>query len=137
MASQNDLFDNNSQVVINADAEGEGNDPEGGDEGMETLVNGAREANDYNCRTRQTVKWKEGEMSIIVDSMEENLELLAGHTKGNEYRRKRINAWKKLMNSIHLWNEQNQTGVVRSYQSTYNKLNNLKARSKYFDKDLG
>ena len=69
-------------------------------------------------------------MACIVDAMEENLDLLVGHTRGNEYRRKRIKAWKQLMAWIHLWNEQQGTNVVRSYKTTYNKLNNLKARSK-------
>ena len=129
MASQKDLFESQgSSQVGNGDGNEEGEEDQGGEEDMEEIVNGGRQANDYNKKTKATVHWKEGEMACIVDAMEENLDLLVGHTRGNEYRRKRITAWRNLMDRIHLWNQQQGTNVVRSYATTY-KLNNLKARN--------
>ena len=128
MASQNSLFESQGEA---GDGNEEVEDAQGSDD-MEVIVNEGRQANDYNKEKKSTVYRKEGEIAIIVNAVEENLELLVGNIRGNEYRRKRIKAWKDLMNRIHLWNEQQGTGVVRSYASTYNKLNNLKARSECY-----
>ena len=87
MASQKDLFDSQG---VNESVNGDGNE-EGGrskrEDDMEAIVNAGRQADDYNKVTNSTVNWKEGVMACIVDAMEENLDVLVGHTQGNEYRR--------------------------------------------------
>ena len=66
----------------------------------------------------------------MIDHMEDHLDLLVGHTKGNEYRRTRVKAWKSLLNAINNWNDQNGTHIVRSVKSICTKMRNLKQRSK-------
>ena len=129
MASQRDMFENSQQ--------GEGEEPHGEaeipDEGAGGEENyGEEEANDYDPRTKRTVKFKEGELSVLIDHLENNLQNLTGHIKTNEYRRGRREAWRNLVNSINRWNRDNGTGVIRSARSIKTKLDNLKYRSKEF-----
>ena len=77
MASQKDLFDSQGG---NGDGNDEGEQVQEEEDDMEGLVNAGRQANDYNKATKSTVHWKEGEMACIVDAMEDNLDLLIGHT---------------------------------------------------------
>ena len=83
-----------------------------------------------NKKTKTTVYWKDGETSILIDAMEDSMELLVGHIKEHEYRRMRLNRWKTLLNAINAWNEDNNTGVIRSIKSIRTKIFNLRTRSK-------
>ena len=96
---------------------------------VEGVVIQERAANDYDKHTKKTVPWKDGELSIIIDHMEDHYEYLVGHTKDNEYRRTRVNAWRRLLNEINNWNDVNGTQVVRSVKSIKIKMRNLRARS--------
>ena len=88
MASQMDLFggEEESQEVLNA-----GEDGEEDEEGKENVVDGIviqdRVANDYDKKTKKTVAWQEGKLSIIVDYMDDHYDKLVGHTKGPDYRK--------------------------------------------------
>ena len=128
--SQNDLFEDQECEI---EVVGQGTD--GTDEGEVNRVDGVLiegpAPNDYNKATKSTVKWKDGEVSIVVDAMEDSMELLIGHIKEHEYRRMRLNRWKSLLNAINTWNEDNGTGVVRSIKSIRTKIFNLRTRSKY------
>ena len=130
MASQKDMFDENSQAN---DAEGEPEGPEGARGGVYENF-GEEEANDYDPKTKRTVKFKEGELGIVIDHLENNLQNLTGHIKSNEYRRGRRAAWKRLVTDVNRWNSDNKTGVIRSGASIKTKIDNLKYRSK-FDHD--
>ena len=81
MASQGNLFDENSQV---AEGECEADIPEGARGEDEDY--GKQEANDYNPKTKRTIKFQPGELGVIIDHLEKNLQNLTGHIKSNEYR---------------------------------------------------
>ena len=98
---------------------------------VEGVVVGNRRANDFDKKTKRTIAWQEGELSIIIDHLDDSLDLLFGHFKESEYRRMRVNAWRTLLNAVNNWNDQNSTGVVRSVLSIKKKIRNLKQRSKY------
>ena len=114
MASQRDLFEDESQ---NGYEEGEVDVDEPDEPQYEE--NDAEEAqpNDYDPKTKKTKKFKDGELAIIVDHMEENLETLTGHCRDHEYKRIRNNAWRNMVDDINRWNEQNGTGIIRGYIS--------------------
>ena len=79
----------------------------------------------------QRKQWhgRRGELSVMIDHMDEHYEMLVGHTKEAEYRRARVKAWRNLLNGINHWNDLNNTGVVRSVKSIKIKMRNLRARS--------
>ena len=118
MASQNDLFDENLGNEEPVDIDGDDLEAED-DEGnvVEGVVVGTRRANDYDRKTKRTIAWQEGELSIIIDHMEDSLDVLFGHCKESDYRKTRVNAWKRLLNEINYWNDQHDTSVVRSVLS--------------------
>ena len=129
--SQQDMFCDPENEEIEAD------DPrhdENGDDNAANRIDGVviegPAPNDYNPKTRKTVLWKDGETLLIVDAMEENLDLLIGHVKSHEYRRARRNKWQSLLAAVNGWNEDNETGVVRSVTSIRTQIHNLKTRSK-------
>ena len=126
MASQRDLFEDQSQQGFE---NLNGEEVEDREEGEEGLVQ-EREANDYDPKTKKTKAFQAGELAIIVDHMDENLQILTGFCRDHEYKRKRNNAWRQLVNEINAWNDQNATGIVRSCNSVRDKVNNLKSRSK-------
>ena len=76
-----------------------------------------REVNDYDPKTKKMKAFQAGELAIIVDHMEENLQILTGFCRDHEYKRKRSNAWRQLVDEINNWNDQNQIGIVRSHNS--------------------
>ena len=132
MASQNDLFDENLGNEENVDIDGDQQDAEDDDGNVvEGVLVGTRRPNDFDKKTRRTIAWQEGELGVIINHLDDNLELLFGHCKESEYRRSRVNAWKSLLNAINNWNDQNGTNVVRSVLSIRTKIRNLKQRSKY------
>ena len=55
--------------------------------------------------------YKPGEIAIILDQMENNYNLLFGNCKKVLYKQDRVKAWKKLIDSLNLWNVQAGTGV--------------------------
>ena len=113
MNSQRDLFGDQSQQEFEIL---DGDETEARDEGQEGVVTG-REANDYDPKTKVMKAFKEGELAIIIDHMDENLEKLTGHCRDHEYKRIRNNAWAQLVADINRWNDQNGTGVIRSHTS--------------------
>ena len=113
MASQRDLLDDQSQQGFENLGGEEVEDREEGEDGAIE----EREANDYNPKTKKTKAFQVGELAIIVDHMDENLQILTGFCRDHEYKRKRNNAWRQLVNEINSWNDQNQTGIVRSCNS--------------------
>ena len=118
MASQKDLFEDNSQAN---EAEGEPEGPEGARVDVEENF-GEEEANDYDPKTKRTVKFQQGELGVIISHLENNLENLTGHIKTNEYRRGQRQAWKRLVNDVNRWNSDNGTGVIRSVASIKTKI---------------
>ena len=126
MASQRDLFDGSQYENLNVDGE-EGDETREDGEGLDQ---NEQEANDYDPKTKRTKAFLKGELGIIIDHMDTNLETLTGHCKGHEYKRLRDTAWRQLVQDINRWNEQNGTGVIRSRTSVRDKINNLKSRSK-------
>ena len=132
MASQKDMFceEDESQDVIDVGDGGEEEDEDGGDT-VEGVVVQERVPNDYDAKTKKTVAWQEGELSIIIDHMDDHYDYLVGHTKGNEYRHTRVNAWKRLLRKINHWNDVNGTNLVRSVKSIRTKIRNLRQRSEY------
>ena len=117
-----------SQDVIDVGDGGEDEEEEDGDT-VEGVVVQERVPNDYDAKTKKTVAWQEGELSIIIDHMEDHYDYLVGHTKGNEYRCTRVNAWKRLLREINHWNDFNGTNLVRSVKSIRTKIRNLRQRS--------
>ena len=109
-------------TVVEEEEDDDGNTIEG-------VVIQDRPANDYDKKSKKTVDWQEGELSIIIDHMEDHYDLLIGHTKGNEYRRTRVNAWKRLLNEINNWNDVNATNIIHSVKSIRTKIRNLRQRS--------
>ena len=100
MASQRDLFENSQNDEVD-EAIGEADNPEGGQgEGGEDDF-GHAEANDYDPKTKHTVKFQDGELSILIKHLESNLANLVGHIRNNEYRRGRREAWRSLVNAIN------------------------------------
>ena len=83
MASQKDMFNDNSQA---AGADGEAEMPEGG-RGEDEENYGAEKANNYDSKTKRTIKFQPGELGVIIDHLDKNLQKLTGHIKSNEYRR--------------------------------------------------
>ena len=83
-----DLFgiEDDSQEVVNAGEEGDEDDEEG-ENTVEGILIQDRVANDYTQKTKKTVAWQEGELSIIVDYMDDHYDKLVGHTKGHDYRK--------------------------------------------------
>ena len=126
MASQNDMFCETQEGEDDVEVVNEGEE-DGEDE--ENTVDGVliqeRPANDYNKKTKKTVAWQEGELSIMIDHMDDHYELLVGHTKGHEYRRTRVKAWRNLLGAINHWNELNGTRIIRSVKSIQTKMCNL------------
>ena len=129
MASQQDMFGADSQNLEGDEVHGDPELPQDGQVAVEENF-GEERANDYDPKTKHTVKFKEGELDILVDHLKSNLENLTSHIKTNEYRRGRREAWTSLVNAINLWNETNGTGVIRSAPSIKTKMDNLKYRSK-------
>ena len=127
MSSQRDIFASESQQdnenLLGEDIEDGGGEEE--DTGEEL------QANDFDPKTKTTKAFKDGELAILVDHMEDKLQLLTGFCRDHEYKRVRNNAWAQLVREINTWNEQNGTGIVRSLTSLRDKINNLKSRSKY------
>ena len=109
MNSQRGLFGDQSQQEFEVL---DGDETEARDEGQEGVWTG-REANDYDPKTKSTKAFKEGELAIIIDHMDENLEKLTGHCREHEYKRIRTSAWAQLVADINRWNDQNGTGVIR------------------------
>ena len=130
MASQIDLFGDNEdgEEVVDVGNGGEDDDEDGGDT-VEGVFIQERPANDYDKKTKKTVPWQEGELSIIIDHMEDHYDLLVGHTKDNDYRRTRVNAWKRLLVEINNWNDVHGTKVIRGVKSIRTKIRNLRQRS--------
>ena len=130
MASQQDMFNDTEDFNEVLDV---GNDDVDKDEEEENTVEGVviqdRVPNDYDKKTKKTVAWQEGELSIMIDHMEDHYNLLVGHTKGNEYRKTRVKAWRNLLTGINTWNDQNNTRIVRSVKSIRTKMRNLRQRS--------
>ena len=67
--------------------------PENGQVAVEENF-GEEAANDYDPKTKRTVKFKEGELGIPVVHLESNLENLTAYIKTNEYRRGCREAWR-------------------------------------------
>ena len=67
----------------------------------------------------------------MTDHMDDHYELLVGHTKGHEYRRTRVKAWRNLLGAINHWNDLNGTRIIRSVKSIRTKMRNLRQRSEY------
>ena len=128
MASQRDLFDV-SQNDEGDEALGEADLPEECEGDVEEDF-GAEQANDYDPKTKRTVKFQDAELGILIDHLDRNLQNLMGHIKNNEYRRGRRQAWRNLVDAINNWNAANGTGVIRSAKSIKTRLDNLKYRSK-------
>ena len=130
MASQNDMFGDweESQDIVEGAEGGENVEDDEGNT-VEGVVIQERAANDYDKQTKKTVNWRDGKLSIVIDHMEDHYEHLVGHTKDNEYRQTRVNAWKRLLNEINNWNDVNGTQVIRSVKSIKIKMRNLRARS--------
>ena len=130
--SQQDMFGDAEPEEIEAD---DPRDEETGDESAANRIDGivieGPAPNDYNPKTRKTVLWKDGETLLIVDAMEESLDLLIGHVKSHEYRRARRNRWQTLLAAVNGWNQDNETGVVRSVASIRTRIHNLKTRSNF------
>ena len=128
MASQQDLFGGDSQNYEGDEAIVEAELP---DNGQAAVEENFREevANDFDPKTKRTVKFKEGELGILVDHLESNLENLTCHIKTNEYRRGRREAWRSLVAAINGWNQSQNMGIIRSAASIKTKLDNLKYRS--------
>ena len=126
MSSQRDIFQDNSQQGYENLNDGELGEREEEEEGTEQ----ERTANDYDPKTKKTKAFQAGELAIIVDHMEENLNVLTGFCRDHEYKRLRNNAWKQLVDEINGWNDQQGTGIIRSWTSVRDKVNNLKSRSK-------
>ena len=127
MSSQRDIFVSESQQddenLVGEELEDGGGEEE--DTGEEV------QANDFDPKTKTMKAFKGGELAILVDHMEDKLQLLTGFCRDHEYKRVRNNAWAQLVKEINTWNEQNGTGIVRSWTSVQDKLNNLKSRSEY------
>ena len=83
MASQRDLFDELSQNVEGEEAVGNAELPEEGQEVEENF--GGDEANDYDPKTKHTVKFQDAELGILMYHLDLNLDNLVGHIKNNEY----------------------------------------------------
>ena len=131
MASQNDMFNDIQDPEY--DVEGgndDGQEEEGGENTVEGVLIQERPANDYNSKTNKTVAWQEGELSIIIDAMDDHYDMLVGHVKDHEYRRSRVKAWRNLLTAINNWNDLNRTNLVRSVKSIRTKMRNLRQRSK-------
>ena len=130
MASQMDLFggEEESQEVLNAGEDGE-EDEEGEENVVDGIVIQDRVANDYDKKTKKTAAWQEGELSIIVDYMDDHYDKLVGHTKGPDYRKVRVKTWRSLLTAINNWNDLNRTNLIRSVKSIQTKIRNLRQRS--------
>ena len=128
MASQRDLFDEYSQNVEGDEAVGDAELPEEGQEVEENF--GGDIANNYNPKTRRTVKFQDAELGILIDHLDTNLDNLVGHIKHNEYRRGQRQAWRNLVDAINNWNLTNSTGLIRSAKSIKTRMDNLKYRSR-------
>ena len=130
MASQIDLFggEEESQEVVNVGEDGDEDDDEG-ENTIDGIVIEERVVNDYDKKTKKTVAWQEGELSIIVDYMEDHYDKLVGHTKGPDYRKVRVKTWRNLLSAINNWNDLNNTKLIRSVKSIRTKIRNLRQRS--------
>ena len=119
MSSQHDLFEDQSQQGYeNLNVEdGVDRDEEEEDE---------RAANDYGRKTKKMNAFQAGELAIIVDHMDENLQILTGFCRDHECKRMRNNIWKQLVNKINAWNDQNGTRLVHSCSSVLDKVSNMK-----------
>ena len=130
MASQMDLFglEEESQEIVNV-----GEDADEDEDEEENTIEGIliqdRVANDYDKKTKKTVAWQEGELSIIIDYMDDHYDKLVGHTKGPDYRKMRVKTWKSLLAAINNWNDLNNTKLIRSVKSIRTKIRNLRQRS--------
>ena len=129
MAPQRDMFDENSQNLEGDEAVGDPEMPDGGQVEVEENF-GEEMVNDYDPKTKKTVMFKEGELSVLIDHLDNNLDNLIGHIKNNEYRKGRRAAWHNLVDAINIWNQANGTGLIRSAKSIKTKMDNLKYRSK-------
>ena len=78
-----------SQEVLNVGNDGE-EDEEDEENTIEGVVIQERAPNDYDRKTKKTVAWQEGELSTIIDYMEDHYDKLVGHTKGPDYREVRV-----------------------------------------------
>ena len=94
----------------------------------------ANEPDQSQGQDKKKIKFFEGEMSIILDTLEDKYETLFGHQKTNEYKRKRKRAWEKLTNAVNHWHVTEGTGKIRTQDTIKTKIDNLKSRSKYFTK---
>ena len=74
-------------------------------------------------------KWfQPGELSIMIDHLERNYQLLFGNCKKADYKQQRIKAWQQLMDDLNVWNEQSGTNVTRDVDSVKRKIDNMKQR---------
>ena len=74
-------------------------------------------------------KWFQlGELSIMIDHLESNYNLLFGNCKKASYKQQRIKAWQSLMEALNAWNEQSETGVTHDIESVKRKIDNMKQR---------
>ena len=75
-----------------------------------------------------STKWFQlGKLSIMIDHLESNYNLLFGNCKKASYKQQRIKAWQSLMEALNAWNE-SETGVTRDIESVKRKIDNMKQR---------
>lgn len=66
--SRNELFNENLAHDEPVDINGDGEEAEEEESNVvEGIIIGNRKANDYDKRTKRTIAWQEGELSIIID----------------------------------------------------------------------
>ena len=129
MASQKDLFNSqDSEEEIN-NGERHMEEVQGAEGEQEVGDIEVEEPNDYNPATKKTIQFKEGELAIIVDHLDNNYESLFGHGRTHEYVRLKKKAWKALIEEVNNWNKSQGTGVIRGEKSIKQKIQNLMYRS--------
>ena len=74
-------------------------------------------------------KWfQPGELSIMIDHLESNYQLLFGNCKKADYKQQRVKAWQKLIEDLNVWNEHSGTNVSRDVDTVKRKIDNMKQR---------
>ena len=74
-------------------------------------------------------KWFQGdELSIMINHLETNYQLLFGNCKKADYKQQRVKAWQRLIEDLNVWNKQSDTNVTRDVDTVKRKIDNMKHR---------
>ena len=96
---------------------------------LKKMKQGNPEAGGQQDESSDGTKWfQSGELSIMINHLDSNYNLLFGNCKKASYKQQRVKAWQALMDALNIWNEQSETQVVRDMDSVKRKIDNLKQR---------